>query len=143
MSSLLGNWLDMDTYSMRMSQWYWLGREGDRTAERDSVKRESFVRSKAESCEYEGNFSYSKNAITGQKQHIRKEFGSRREGESVACCIVDAAKMRELQAQDDMLSEAREVAMKPNTNGEYYLKEGLMYRSGLQEEEERRQKSNT
>ena len=117
---------------MRMSQWYWLGREGDRTAERDSVKRESFVRSKAESCKYGGNFSYSKNAITGQKQHIRKEFGSRREGESVACCIVDTAKMRELQAQDDMLSEAREVAMKPNTNGEYYLKEGLMYRSGLQ-----------
>ena len=26
MSSLLGNWLDMDAYSMRMSQWYWLGR---------------------------------------------------------------------------------------------------------------------
>ena len=70
-----------------------------------------------------GNFSYAKNAITGQKQHIRKEFGSRREGESVACCIVDAAKMRELQAQDDMLSEAREVAMKPNMNGEYYFKE--------------------
>ena len=43
----------------------------------------------------------------------------------MACCIVDAAKMRELQAQDDMLSVARAVAMKPKTNGEYYLKEGF------------------
>ena len=64
-----------------------------------------------------------------QKRCIRKDLGTKTQGEGLEYCNMDAAKMKELQEQDFSLSEAREAARKAEgTKGEWFYREGLLYR---------------
>jgi hypothetical protein len=64
-----------------------------------------------------------------QKGRIRKDLGTKTQGEGLEYCNVEAMKMKELQEQDISLSEAREAARKTDgTKGEWFYKEGLLYR---------------
>ena len=64
-----------------------------------------------------------------QKRCIRKDLGTKTQGEGMEYCNMDAAKMKELQEQDLSLSEAREAARKAEgTKGEWFYREGLLYR---------------
>ena len=64
-----------------------------------------------------------------QKRRIRKDLGTKTQGECMDYCNVDATKMKELQEQDVSLSEAREAARKTEgKKGEWFYREGLLFR---------------
>ena len=64
-----------------------------------------------------------------QKRCIRKDLGTKTQGEGLEYCNMDATKMKELQEKDVSLSEAREAARKTDgTKGEWFYREGLLYR---------------